>query len=217
MPPVSFNKKTRQRALAAVACLASPCAAAPAYAVDVMPFAGFRFGGYLETTSLSVNPQGSPSSLAINGALSYGGLVDVPISGPTALELYYSRQPTSLNGAGNLAAPPGDVTVSVIHLGLLETVPSDDPQLSWFVAGTFGATRFDVSGGSLSRASLGIGGGFLWMPSKHVGLRTDVRAILTFGGGGSGSSIACSGGCTVAISSSAIAQGEITLGILVRL
>ncbi|HXZ60591.1 MAG TPA: hypothetical protein VEG26_10465 [Steroidobacteraceae bacterium] len=209
-------KKTSRRAAAVAACLASLCAACPARAVDLVPFAGFRFGGYLDTTSLAVNPQGPPSSLTLNGALSYGGLVDVPISGPTALELYYSRQPTSLNGGGSLAAPPGDVTVSVMHLGLVETVPSDDPQLSWFATGTFGATRFDVSGGNLSRASLGLGGGFVWMPSKHIGLRADLRAILTFGGGG-GSSIACSGGCSVAISSSAIAQGEITLGILVRL
>jgi hypothetical protein len=55
------------------------------------------------------------------------------------------------------------------------------------------------------------------MPRQQVGLRLDMRAILTFGGGGSGSSIACSGGCAVAISTTAIAQGEISLGIVVRL
>jgi len=210
------NNKASQQAYAAAACLTTLCAACPAQAVDLVPFAGFRFGGSLDTTSLSVNPQAPPTSLALNGALSYGGIVDVPISGPSALELYYSRQPTSLNGGGSLAAPPGDVTVSVMHLGFLQTLPSDDPALSWFADATAGATRFDVSGGNITRASLGVGGGFTWMPSKHVGLRADVRAILTFGGGGGGSSLACSGGCTVAISSSAIAQGEISLGVVLR-
>jgi hypothetical protein len=201
----------------AAACLATLCAAQPAQAVDIVPFAGFRFGGYLQTTQLSVNPQGPAASLTLNGALSYGAVVDVPISGPSGLELYYSRQPTSLNGGGALAAPPGDVTVSVMHIGFIETLPSDDPRLSWFADGTFGATRFDVGGGNLTRPSLGVGGGLVWMPSSQVGLRLDLRAILTFGGGGSGSSIACSGGCTVAISTSAVAQGEISLGLVWRL
>jgi len=192
-------------------------AAYPAAAVDLIPFAGFRFGGYLQTTDLSVNPQGPPTSVTINGALSYGGIVDVPISAPYGLELYYSRQPTSLNGGGSLAAPPGDVTVSPMPVGFVAAVPTDDPRLSWFADGTFGATRYDVAGGNLTRPSLGLGGGFVWMPSPHVGLRGDVRAILTFGGGGGASTIACSGGCAVAISTSAIAQGEISLGIVVRL
>lgn len=210
-----MNKQASRRASAAAACLATLCAACPAQAVDLVPFAGFRFGGSLDTTTLSVNPQGPPTSQSLNGALSYGGIVDIPISGPSALELYYSRQPTSLNGGGSLAAPPGDVTVSVMHIGFLQTLPSDDPALSWFAEATGGATRFDIGGGNITRASLGVGGGFIWMPSKHVGLRADVRAILTFGGGG-GSSLACSGGCSVAISSSAIAQGEISLGVVLR-
>lgn len=200
---------------AAVAGLVFSCAAWPAQAVDIVPFAGFRFGGYVDTTSLAVNP-GPSTSLTLNSALSYGGVVDVPINGPNALELYYSRQPTSLNGGGSLAAPPRDVTVTVLHVGLAETFPGNDPQLSWFLAGTVGGTRLDVAGGNLTRPSLGLGGGFVWMPGQHVGLRGDVRAILTFGGGGGGS-IACSGGCTVALSGTAVAQGEISLGIVVRL
>jgi len=188
-------------------------AGGPAQAVDLVPLAGLRFGGYLDVASTS--PTAAPSSLTIDGALSYGGLVDVPIAPSRALELYYSRQPTTLSGGGALAPPIDEVTVSVLHVGLVDSVSSDDPRLSWLLIGTLGATQFAAAGVTDTRASIGLGGGMVWMVSRHVGLRGELRAILSFGGGGSGV-ISCGGGCTASIHSSVVPQGEFALGIVAR-
>ena len=184
----------------------------PAQAVDIVPFVGFRFGGNVDAT-----PTGAtiPESLTINAALSYGGMLDIPISKERSVELYYSRQPTTLSGGGTLTEPLRDVTVSVLQIGLVDSYQTDDERFRWLLEGMFGATQLNATGGSATRASIGLGGGFLWMASPHVGLRGDIRTFITFTGGGGGS-IVCGGGCTVSLATTAIAQGEATLGLVAR-
>lgn len=194
-------------------CTLLMCTSRSAGAVDVVPFAGFRFGGSVDTTSS--NPPGQPDTTSINSALSYGGVLDVPISAQRAIELYYSRQPTSLAGRGSLPAPAREVTVSMLQAGLVDRVPGEDPRLSWLLMGTLGATILDAHGATDTQASVAIGGGVMWMASEHLGLRADLRALLTFGGGGGGVVI-CSGGCTANFHTSAFAQGEASVGVVVR-
>ena len=67
--------------------------ALPAQAVDVVPFAGFRFGGDVTTQPAGTSTQSN--SLSLNAALSYGAVVDIPLYDLRSLELYYSRQPTT--------------------------------------------------------------------------------------------------------------------------
>src|SRR5262249_44982004 len=73
-----------------------------------------------------------------------------------------------------IAASPGEVACaresshcpsSVLHLGLVETIPSADQQLSWLLVGTAGATQLTADYGSVSaaRPSIGLGGGLEWM------------------------------------------------------
>ena len=199
--------------VSAVVCSLFLYAALPVRAVDFAPFAGLRFGGSLDTAS--VNPPGPPVSASIQGALSYGGLVDVPLSPTRSIELYYSRQPTTLGSGGTLAERAHDVTVSLLQAGLVDSIPSDDPRLTWLLIGTLGATLLDLGGAADTEPSVGIGGGVLWMANEHLGLRGDLRALLTFSGGGGGS-IRCSGGCNAAFRTSGFAQGEASLGLVVR-
>jgi hypothetical protein len=184
-------------------------AATPAFGVDLTPFAGWRFGGDLTTQQ-----SGYTNSSSINSALSYGAIIDFPIGAPRSLELYYSREPTTIGGS-LAASPVHDVTVSVYHLGLVEAIPMQDPRLSWLVVGSAGATQLAASGSSRTHLSIGAGGALLFMASEHVGVRMDLRALLTFTGGGGGA-VACSGGCAAQINSTAFAQGEISVGIVAR-
>ena len=184
----------------------------PAGAVDLVPFAGFRFGG--DVGAQQIGTQG-PTSVSIDSSLSYGGMVDIPLSGPRAVELYYSQQPTKLSGTG--AAPVSDVKVSVLHVGLVETIPSADQQLSWLLVGTVGATQLtaDNGSGSATRPSIGLGGGLEWMATEHIGVRGDARMLLTFSGAGGGS-VGCGGGCSITFHGSLVAQGELSLGLVAR-
>jgi hypothetical protein len=185
----------------------------PAHAVDFVPMGGFRFGGSLTDT-------GDPSTshtLNIDSSGSYGGIIDVPLPimyGQRALELYYSRQRANLNGAELLSPPVADLTVTVMHVGLADTMATDDPRLTWLLIGSAGATRFAANSGSDTRPSLGMGAAVRWMANDHFGLRGDLRLLVNFTGG-SGSAV-CNGGCTLFYSSTVVVQGEATAGIVFR-
>ena len=123
--------------------------ALPAQATDIVPFVGLRFGGDVGTQQ--GNGVAGPTSVTIDSSVSYGGVIDIPLSQPRSVELYYSRQPTKLSGNSTI----GDVTMSVLHVGLVDTLPSADQQLSWLLIGTVGATQLCGSGGG----SVSCGGG----------------------------------------------------------
>lgn len=187
--------------------------ALPAQAVDVVPFAGFRFGGDVTTQPAGTSTESN--SLSLNAALSYGGIVDIPLYDVRSLELYYSRQPTTISPGAGVPADR-DVTVSIFHVGLVDAYPSDDnARLTWLLFGTFGATQLSAGGETETKPSIGLGGGVLWMASEHFGIRGDIRAVITFTGNSSTAAI-CNGGCNVAFSSSAIAQGEMSVGLVAR-
>jgi len=181
----------------------------PAQATDIVPFVGLRFGGDVGTQP--GNGVTGPTSVTIDSSVSYGGLIDIPYSQLRSVELYYSHQPTKLSSNSTV----GDVTINVLHVGLVDTLPSADQQLSWLLIGTVGATQLSASNGSATRPSIGLGGGFEWMATEHVGLRGDLRALLTFSGNGGGSA-SCGGGCSVNFHGSLVAQGELSLGIVAR-
>jgi hypothetical protein len=204
-----MRKHTQWPGVYAAAGLALAACALPVQATDLVPFVGFRFGGDLGTQP--GNGVTGPTSVTLDSAVSYGGVIDIPLSQPRSLELYYSRQPTKLSGGSTT----GDVTMSVLHVGLVDSLPSADQQLSWLLIGTAGATQLSAHDGSATRPSIGLGGGFEWMATEHIGLRGDLRALLTFTGSGGGSA-ACGGGCTVSFHGSLLAQGEVSLGLLAR-
>jgi len=190
----------------AALCLASP----PARAVDLVPFVGLRFGGDVGTTTPGAS---GPSSVTLDASASYGGVIDIPLSGPRSVELYYSRQQTTLSSPG--VAEIHDVTVSVLHIGLVDAYATDNPQLSWLLVGTLGASQLSAAGSDETKPSIGLGGGVVWMANPHVGIRADLRALVTFSGNGGGA-VACGGGCSISFHGSVVAQGEASVGLLVR-
>ena len=186
----------------------------PARSVDIVPMAGFRFGGQLSASS---DPSES-DWLTIGSAASYGGAVDFPLPSPyglRAVELYFSRQQTTLGGGQLLSPPVANLDISVLHLGLADTVPTDDPHLSWLLIGTFGATRFETAAGGDTRPSVGLGGAVVWMGNPHVGLRGDLRALVSFTGN-STTVLACNGGCSYFYAGSIVVQGEASIGVVLR-
>ena len=204
-----MSKRTQLLRVYAITGLVLLGPALPVQATDIVPFVGFRFGGDVGTQP--GNGATGPTSVTIDSSVSYGGVIDIPLTQPRSLELYYSHQPTKLSGSSAI----GDVTMNVLHVGLVDSLPSADQQLSWLLIGTVGATQLSANNGSATRPSIGLGGGFEWMATEHLGLRGDLRALLTFSGSGGGSA-SCGGGCSVSFHGSLVAQGELSLGIVAR-
>ena len=204
-----MRKCTRFLGVYATTSLVFLAPALPARAIDLVPIVGLRFGGDLGTQP--GHGVTGPTSVTIDSSVAYGGVIDIPYSQPRSVELYYSHQPTKLSGSSTV----GDVTMNVLHIGLVDTLPSADQQLSWLLIGTLGATELSATNGSATRPSIGLGGGFEWMATEHIGLRGDLRALLTFSGNGGGSA-SCGGGCSVNFHGSLLAQGELSLGIVAR-
>jgi hypothetical protein len=210
-----LNSAIRNRLTSVLSLFLMVTASHSAWPVDVVPTAGFRFGGEVSSASDAT----ASTLLNIDSTASFGGVIDFPLPpaqfGLRAVELYFSRQQTTVSGDQLQTPAATHLDVSVLHIGLADTVPSQDPRLSWRLIGSGGATRFETTSGRDTRPSLGLGGAVVWMPSTHVGLRGDLRALITFTGS-SGSALACNGGCSFFYSGSVVIQGEASAGIVLR-
>lgn len=191
-----------------------------AAAVDVVPFIGSRFGGDINNNN-NYNYYYAQPSLTIDSNTSYGGIIDFPIErGPQAVELYYSHQPTSIHldnyysSAPPYSLPGEGLSVNVAQIGLIYSLPTPEPKLQWMVDGLLGATQFVAAYDSTTKFSTGVGLGLRFMANPNVGVRADIRGLVTFLNGDS--TIYCNGGCTGHFNSTAMVQGEASLGLVVR-
>ncbi len=187
-------------------------AATPAVAgVEVTPFAGLRFGGSFEDTNT-----GNQISLDESG--SYGLVVDVDLEPDKQIEIYLSRQSTTLSADGTFTGNPlFDLTVEYYHVGGLYLIDIQNERVRPFVSGTLGITRMNPQGDGLStetRFSLAIGGGAKFFITDHLGLRLDARGIFT--ALSSSGAVFCSGGCAISVQSSGFIQGELAAGLVMR-
>lgn len=204
----------RMRWAAVLSFCAMMTASLTARPVDVVPMAGFRFGGDLSTSSDPAQSQ----HVTLDSAASYGGIIDIPLPAvyePRAVELYFSRQQTTISGGDLLSPPVGNLDITVFHVGLADTFHTEDPRLSWMLLATGGATRFETSATHDTRPSLGIGTAVMWMANSHVGVRGDLRALVNFTGSNA-SVLACNGWCSYFYAGSIVVQGEASVGLIFR-
>jgi len=158
------------------ACLAAGLAPAGyGDTLQITPFYGYRFSGEFEDADTGAH-------LKFRDSACWGGVFDVHLSQETQLEFYYSRQETELKQDEGLFASTKlfDLDVDYYHLGGTYTLTCGPWQP--FVVGTLGATHLapDPPGlDSLTRFSLGLGGGLRFFPTKHLGLYLAGRGLFT--------------------------------------
>ena len=192
-----------------VACLAGHVSILSAQGVELAPFGGYRFGGdFFEIIT------GQPVDL--DGAVSMGIVLDVPLSDGFQVEGFFSHQHAQVSVPARLLRPTMRWRMSVDHWqggGLQEF---GGGRLRPFLTGTFGLTRYAAEGDSELRFTLGAGGGLKVFPTRHVGLRLDSRVFATFVDA-EGSVFACfPGTCFLAIRADVVWQAEFTAGVVVR-
>jgi opacity protein-like surface antigen len=168
-------------ALAACAAvgLATAARAQDLKTVEFTPFLGYSFSGGFEDADTG-------EDYDIDDSACYGGMLDIRLTESTQLEFFLGRQETELQSDSGLFGGPTlfDLDIDYYHLG--GTYVLTDGPWQPFVVGTVGATRIDpdASGSdSLTRFSLGLGGGVRFFPTEHFGLYLAGRGLFTFVGG----------------------------------
>jgi len=163
------------RTILLVTCLAA-CAPHLCLAqVEVTPFYGYQFGGDFEDADTG-------QSYDLNGGPSAGAQLDIHLTEISQVEFYFSHQETELESEGPFPASSFfDLDVDYYHIG--GTLLISDKHWQPFVVGTLGATHLSPepsSIGSLTRFSVGLGGGVRYFPTEHLGLYLAGRGLFTF-------------------------------------
>ena len=185
---------------------------ASAQSLEIAPFVGYRFGG-------SVRDTYTGETHTFGDSESTGVTVGFPLAGgPNYLELLYSHQSTTVDVALASGAVRAPFSVDYWMLGGVRDFSDQGEKLRPFLGAYLGMTHFHTSygyGGSDNRFSLAVGGGVKLDLSRHVGLRFDARAYLTFVST-SGGMFCGSYGCGASFSGAGFVQGEGTGSLLVR-
>jgi hypothetical protein len=176
-------------------------------AVQIAGFAGYQFGGSVQSDLLDVK-------YSFGSGLSLGGTIDFAISRSWRLELYYSRQDTQLE-VGGADIPVFDVGVERYMIGFMEE--KGEGSVKYFGVLLLGATRY-VPGagdfGSETKLAGSLGLGVKTFFSKNVGLRFEGHAFYTSVQSGGG--MYCTAGhCLFNYTGRGIWQGDVAAGLII--
>lgn len=183
-------------------------ATGPALAgVEITPSVSYRFGGGFEDANTGTN-------INLDESAGYGLVIDFDIQPDKQIEVYLSRQSTTMSSGGPFTGDPlFDVVVDYYHIGGLYLFEGE--RFRPFISGTLGLTRMDPQRTDLrseTRISAAIGGGAKFFLTENLGIRLDLRGIYT--ALNSNASIFCAGGCAVQVRSSGFLQGELGAGLI---
>ena len=194
----------RRAALAVLSVLVS-ARIAGAGDVELAPFAGIQFPGYV-----SANGSGRVYSFGIG--LDYGGTVDIAVAERWRVELMYSRQSTELSRRGDAAR--FDVGVERYMIGIVEE--KGDPKTRYFGVFLAGLTRFAPGFDGYDsdvRGTLGLSLGIKRALSDNFGLRVEGRGFFVSVNSGGG--LICSGSCLFVFRGSGLWQGDVSGGVTI--
>jgi hypothetical protein len=184
-------------------------------AIEITPFAGYRFGGTFENEEETARYE-------LEDSASFGLLVNVPHDTNTQWEILYSQQASA---EAIYEGDPGpdplvDVDIHVLQIG--GTYLFEGERAIPYLAATLGGThiRTNSTGSSddtFFSGSIGIGMKFL--PTSRVGIRVEARAYGTLVS--SDSALFCSTGpdqnvCAIRLSGKLLSQVETFAGLTFR-
>ena len=199
----------RTRLTVSVAALFFSIAApAGAQTFEAAPFGGYRFGGDLYEVYT-----GRP--LDVDGAASYGVMVDLFVRPGASLSFLYSRQETRVRLSdpwiGASASTP--LFVEHWHVGGNHEVDATR-RVRPFLSGSVGLTRYGGPQADEIRFSAAGAGGVKLMPSRHVGVRLDGRIYAVFVDGRLGPTVCGGGACLINVDVFVVWQAEFTAGLV---
>lgn len=204
-------------AVVALMALAPAARAADAPRAEVTPYIGYRMGGQFDLAS---PPSGVSKSVDLKDSSSWGLDFGIYRDENSFYEILYSQQSAGLK-TDDPSLKGADVKTEYWQVGGTLLYPME----TWFVpylSLTIGATRFDVTGaggGSETKFSGTLGGGFRFPFSQNFGALVGARGYLT--AVSSDTDFFCSsnggtGSCLFRTTGSTFFQGEVLLGLTAR-
>jgi hypothetical protein len=182
-----------------------------AHALDngITIYAGRRFGGSFQEVNTDAN-------LKLGESSAFSAAIDFGVDAARQIELFISRQNTTLSLADGSSLP---IRISMVHIGGTNFFerPSGAIGRGPYVLGGIGLTRLDpgLFGYSAEmRPSLNLGLGWMQPLGSRFAARIEARTYQTLVN--SSGSLFCSGGCTLQIKGDVLRQGEVLVGITAR-
>jgi hypothetical protein len=184
---------------------------------ELTPFGAYQWGGSFNTNSFATIPAGE---LSEKSSFSWGAVMSFLAERYSAAELYYLRQDTKVDfqgvGAGNREV--GDFANNYIQLGVRQGIPNES-NLIPFITASLGVNILDPKASSLGTStrfawSLG-GGGMFMQPGKRVGVRLDVKWMVTPVPSGTYGTWCDYWGCYVTEGTSWLHQGSAGAGLVI--
>lgn len=154
--------------------------------VEFTPFIGYRFSTSLDADITDPALGFVADQVKLNNGISYGFIVDVPLTDYVALEALYSYRKGDIRVRGGVQGEQivGRGSAQYIHGGALFTLNPHSRGAKWFLAATlgvgiFGADNPDILSSSQSKFSFGFGAGVKMPLSDSIKFRGEFRGFST--------------------------------------
>ena len=199
-----------RRALVLVVVLLATASPSWAQGIELMPFAGYRFGNdFFELLSgRAVDTDGSPA---------LGVVVNVPLHNGLQVEALVTQQQATFFVPAGPLQPDTRWRATVAHAQVGGLQEFDSGNVRPFLTGLLGLTRYATAGDSEVRFTIGAGGGVKLFPTSTIGFRFDTRVHATFVDANATVAACGSGRCLTAFDVDMVWQTEFTAGIVFRL
>jgi|SwirhirootsSR3_FD_contig_91_2672812_length_764_multi_3_in_0_out_0_1 hypothetical protein len=186
---------------------------------EIIPVAGYVWGGSYETDASSAFPAGH---LRISPSFAWGGIISFLAHGGSAVELTYLRQDSDIKFdpvAGGGETPLGDFAMNYIQIGgRQEFGVGGTSGIRPFIGASLGINILDPGNPNISsdtRFSWSIGGGLVKMLNNgRVGLRSDIKLWITPVPSGDYGTWCDFYGCFVAEGTAWVTQGQWSGGLV---
>jgi hypothetical protein len=198
------------RALLGVVLLLAAVTPLHAQGVELMPFAGYRFGNdFFELLAgRAVDTDGAPA---------VGLVVNVPLDNGLQVEALVTQQQATFFVPAGPFQPDTRWRATVAHAQVGGLQELDSGSVRPFLTGLLGLTRYATTGDSEIRFTVGAGGGVKLFPTSKIGFRFDGRVHATFVDANATVAACASGRCLTAVDVDMVWQAEFTAGIVFRL
>ena len=201
-----------------------PAAAAPALAqsgyvppkrLELTPFGSYQWGGSFDTQSFGSILAGE---IQEQSSFSWGGILSFLAAGNSAVELWYLRQDTDVDfdpNGGQKRQVGSGFSNNYVQIGVRQGLPRE-AGIAPFITASMGINVLDATNSSSStRFAWSLGGGGKWMAANQkVGVRLDIRWMVTPVPSGEYGTWCDYWGCYVTSGTDWLHQGSAGLGLI---